>query len=245
MLMEKRFQEILRILEEQGTVSVQDLTESLDASEATIRRDLSQLAQMGKLKKIYGGAASLETGYQTREIRVEERQELYVEEKKQIAKYAASLIEPGDFVYVDAGSSTEYLVEYIEERDASYVTNSMSHALKLAGRGMKVSILGGNVKGTTADAMETLRRYHFTRGFWGADGIRKKEGCTTPEMEEAAVKRLSMKQTRECYVLCDGSKFGKIAQVTFAELADVTVITAGLKDKKYKKYENIVEVEDI
>ena len=52
MLMEKRFQEILRILEEQGTVSVQDLTESLDASEATIRRDLSQLAQMGKLKKI-------------------------------------------------------------------------------------------------------------------------------------------------------------------------------------------------
>ena len=173
-----------------------------------------------------------------------------LEEKKQIAKYAASLIEPGDFVYVDAGSSTEYLVEYIEERDASYVTNSMSHALKLAGRGMKVSILGGNVKGTTeavvgADAMETLRRYHFTRGFWGADGIRKKEGCTTPEMEEAAVKRLSMKQTRECYVLCDGSKFGKIAQVTFAELADVTVITAGLKDKKYKKYENIVEVEDI
>ena len=123
MLMEKRFQEILRILEEQGTVSVQDLTESLDASEATIRRDLSQLAQMGKLKKIYGGAASLETGYQIREIRVEERQELYVEEKKQIAKYAASLIEPGDFVYVDAGSSTEYLVEYIEERDASYVTN--------------------------------------------------------------------------------------------------------------------------
>ena len=115
---------------------------------------------------------------------------------------------------------------------------------------MKVSILGGNVKGTTeavvgADAMETLRRYHFTKGFWGADGIRKKEGCTTPEMEEAAVKRLSMKQTRDCYVLCDGSKFGKIAQVTFAELADVTVITAGLKDKKYKKYENIVEVEGI
>lgn len=134
----------------------------------------------GKLKKIYGGAASLETGYQTREIRVEERQELYVEEKKQIAKYAASLIEPGDFVYVDAGSSTEYLVEYIEERDASYVTNSMSHALKLAGRGMKVSILGGNVKGTTeavvgADAMETLRRYHFTRGFWGS-GRNPQEG---------------------------------------------------------------------
>ena len=62
MLMEKRFQEILRILEEQGTVSVQDLTESLDASEATIRRDLSQLAQMGKLKKIYGGAARLSGG---------------------------------------------------------------------------------------------------------------------------------------------------------------------------------------
>lgn len=181
---------------------------------------------------------------------MEERQELYVEEKKQIAKYAASLIEPGDFVYVDAGSSTEYLVEYIEERDASYVTNSMSHALKLAGRGMKVSILGGNVKGTTeavvgADAMKRCGGIISPGASGGADGIRKKEGCTTPEMEEAAVKRLSMKQTRECYVLCDGSKFGKIAQVTFAELADVTVITAGLKDKKYKKYENIVEVEDI
>ena len=81
--MEKRFQEILRILDEQGTVSVQELTEELDASEATIRRDLIQLAQMGKLKKIYGGAASLETGYQTKEIRVEERQELHTEEKHQ------------------------------------------------------------------------------------------------------------------------------------------------------------------
>lgn len=180
MLMEKRFQEILRILEEQGTVSVQDLTESLDASEATIRRDLSQLAQMGKLKKIYGGAASLETGYQTREIRVEERQELYVEEKKQIAKYAASLIEPGDFVYVDAGSSTEYLVEYIVERDASYVTNSMSHALKLAMRGMKVMYSWRQVKGTTeavvgADAMETAAAVSFHQGLLGS-GRNPQEG---------------------------------------------------------------------
>lgn len=250
MLMEKRFQEILRILDEQGTASVQELTEELDASEATIRRDLIQLAQMGKLKKIYGGAASLETGYQTKEIRVEERQELHTEEKHQIGSYAAGLVEPGDFVYLDAGSSIDCLVECLTEKDATYVTNSMSHAIKLAGKGMKVSILGGNVKGTTeavvgADAMETLRRYHFTKGFWGTDGIRKKEGCTTPEVEEAAVKRLSMKQTRDCYVLCDGSKFGKIAQVTFADLADVMVITAGLKDKKYKKYENIVEVENV
>lgn len=179
MLMEKRFQEILRILEEQGTVSVQDLTESLDASEATIRRDLSQLAQMGKLKKIYGGAASLETGYQTRETGWRNgRNSMW--RRRSRSQSSGFPDEPGDFVYVDAGSSTEYLVEYIEERDASYVTNSMSHALKLAGRGMKVSILGGNVKGTTeavvgADAMETLRRYHFTRGLLGS-GRNPQEG---------------------------------------------------------------------
>ena len=154
-----------------------------------------------------------------------------MEEKKQIAKYAGfPESRPGDFVYVDAGSSTEYLVEYIEERDASYVTNSMSHALKLAGKGMKVSILGGNVKGTTeavvgADAMETLRRYHFTRGFWERTESAKKEGLYHAGDGRSSGETAVHETDQGCYVLCDGSKFGKIAQVTFAELADVTVIT--------------------
>ena len=101
---------------------------------------------------------------------------------------------------------------------------------------------------TTADmlkflqVMNTLRGYHFTKGFFGNNGITKKSGCTTPDANEAAVKAAAMEQCRECYVLCDSSKFDNISSVTFADFYHSTVIT----DKIPAGYEgcaNIIEVQ--
>ena len=100
MLTEKRQEEILQILEVQGRVTVQELTERLDASESTIRRDLNVLDKKGALVKVFGGAVRNETRISTHEEQVALRQEQHRAEKLRIARYAASLIEPDDFIYI-------------------------------------------------------------------------------------------------------------------------------------------------
>ena len=102
MLAEERFREILKIVNEKKTVTVTELTELLDTSESTIRRDLTQLHKRGALLKVHGGATVLNGAYTTKDAKVSEREGLYVEEKRSIAKLAAALIGQEDFVYIDA-----------------------------------------------------------------------------------------------------------------------------------------------
>ena len=118
MLAEERFREILKIVNEKKTVTVTELTEHLDSSESTIRRDLTQLHKRGALLKVHGGATVLNGAYTTKDAKVSEREGLYVEEKRSIAKLAAALIGQEDFVYIDAGTSTASLAEAISEREA-------------------------------------------------------------------------------------------------------------------------------
>ena len=105
MLAEERFREILKLVEEHKTITVQELTELLDTSESTIRRDLTTLHKKGKLIKVHGGATAVNMAQYTRDESVAVRQDLNIDEKVQIGKYAAALIEKDDFVYIDAGTN--------------------------------------------------------------------------------------------------------------------------------------------
>ena len=130
MLTEERFKLILDILKEKKSVTVNELVEELHISESTVRRDLTSLDKMGKLNKVHGGA-TLKENYNNEELDVKIKHTLNVDEKKRIGKFAASLIEEGDFVYIDAGTSTELMIDYINEKKAVYVTNGIVHAKKL------------------------------------------------------------------------------------------------------------------
>ncbi|MFW5629867.1 MAG: DeoR family transcriptional regulator, partial [Acetivibrio ethanolgignens] len=110
MLMEQRFYEILRAIEEKQTVTVQELTELLNTSESTIRRDLSILDKEGKLNKVHGGATAI-GHYTTKDEDVALRMTQNREEKLEIVRYAATLILPEDFVYLDAGTTTELMID--------------------------------------------------------------------------------------------------------------------------------------
>ncbi len=247
MLAEERWNAILDVVEKQKTVTVQDLTELLHTSESTIRRDLAELDHRKKLVKVHGGATCIETRYVLNDQSMTEKYKLNSNEKQAIAEYAAGLITPEDFVYIDAGSTTERLVEYITETRAVYVTNSIAHARKLLAKGCRVLLPGGEVKPTTEalvgpDTIEMLKKYHFTLGFWGTNGVTEWEGFTTPELNEAMVKKTAIQQTKNRYVLCDASKFDQISPVTFADFEDAVIITDEISDEHYKLYENIVEV---
>lgn len=248
MLGEERQNVILAQVEEKKSISVQELMRILDTSESTIRRDLNQLDREGKLVKVHGGAMAKNSSYRTRDDEVSVRKNQNRDEKLLIAQYAAGLIEENDIVYLDAGTTTELMIDFLAEKDVTFVTNSFNHAKRLAMRGFTVYVLGGEFKAVTEaivgeEAILGLDKYNFTKGFWGANGVNVKNGCSTPDMKEAMIKKKSMEKTKEKYVLCDSSKFSKISSVTFADFDSVGIITSRLEDNTYKEYENVLEVE--
>ena len=214
-----------------------------------MRRDITAYDKAGKLTKVFGGAVALNHKVTAYEPTVAQKSELNKEEKQKIAKYAASLITPDDFVYLDAGTSTEAMIPFIKETQAVFVTNAISHAKLLAEKGCRVYLLGGEFKSQTEaivgeEAMEMLSKYNFTKGFWGTNGISVSKGYSTPEIKEAMVKKYSMKNCKRCYILADASKFDQLSSVKFADFEQATILTTELCKPALKKYKNIVEVKE-
>lgn len=185
--------------------------------------------------------------YTGEDVTVPSRMDLYPEEKRSIGKYAAQYIQREDFVYLDAGTTVNAMVSYLKETGATYVTNGIANAKQLAQKGCKVLLLEGRFKATTealvgVEAVKSLEKYNFTKGFFGANGVDKEHGYTTPDESEAAVKETAMRHCRQRYVLADSSKIGKISPVKFSEFADACVITTKIMDETLKKEKNIIEV---
>lgn len=249
MLIETRLQQIVAMVEQNRSVTVQEVMEKLHASESTVRRDLNTLDARGLLIKVHGGAVAKEGNYHTREPEFVVRKELCVEEKVRIAKYAASLVEPYDFVYLDAGSTTEIIINYIYDKTVTFVTNAVSHAEKLAKNGFTVYVLGGKFKSRTGaivgdEALDRLSQYNFTKGFFGCNGVDSVKGITAPEIAEASVKRKAVLQCEKAFILADSTKFNTVSAVKFAEFGAVTIVTDKYKDDTYRDYKNVVEVSE-
>ncbi|MBQ2664891.1 MAG: DeoR/GlpR transcriptional regulator [Clostridia bacterium] len=230
MLPGERCEEILRIINERGSISNQELVALTGASESTIRRDITALADENRIMRVHGGAMSLNSGIRMEDKDVGARRAENGDEKRIIGMYAASLIENGDLVYIDAGTTTEYMIDYITAVGVTFVTNALTHAVRLAQRGFNAYILGGQVKSVTeaiidSEAIISLSKYNFTKGFFGTNGVSLKRGFTTPDVREADVKKYAMSRCFEPYILCDASKFGKVSRVTFASGGDAAVIT--------------------
>ena len=161
MLTQERYQSILSIINEKNAVTVAELAQLLDTSESTIRRDLTALDELGKIKKVFGGATSITQSGGMFEDNVHSRENLMYEEKTEIARYCAGLINNTDFIYIDAGTTTSRLIDFIENDKATYVTNGITHARKLIQKGLNTYMLGGKIKPLTEAVVgaESLYRY--------------------------------------------------------------------------------------
>ena len=249
MLAEERHSIILKILEDKKAVTVLDLVQALDTSESTVRRDLSILHNRGLLYKVYGGATSIANNYSTGEADMNAKRTLSLDEKKLIAQKAASLISGKDFVYLDAGTTTLLMIDYLQAQQATYITNGIAHAARLSARGFRSYIIGGELKASTEavigiEAAENLRRYNFTKGFFGTNGISIKSGFSTPDPTEALIKSEAIAHCKKAYILADNTKFNKIFPITFANISCAAILTDTLIDKKYREYTSIIEVNE-
>lgn len=230
MLTEQRYELILKLLKEKKSITVTEVKDLIHTSESTVRRDITALHQAGRLVKVFGGAIAADHTLMAEEPTVAQKVEVHKDEKQRIAKYAASLIGPDDFVYLDAGTTTGCMLNYLAKSEAVFVTNAVVHAQALAAAGLRVFLVGGELKASTeavvgSQALLTLESYHFTKGFFGTNGISRKAGFTTPDANEALIKKTAMMQCQLRYVLGDVSKFGNVSAVTFAEFQMAEILT--------------------
>lgn len=247
MLTEKRYEEILKLIREKKGVTVQELKQLLGASESTIRRDLTLMDQRGLLTKVFGGAVAADAREKRKEETAVLREEVNWKEKIAIAEYAASLVKDGDFVYLDAGTTTGYMIPFLEETTASFVTNSVFHALKLLDRGFRVNLIGGEITCDTKtmignEAYVGLQKFNFTVGFFGTNGVSRNRGFTTYDINEAMIKQCAMQHTQKKYILCDHEKFCCNGTVTFGEFSSAVILTDRILDDGYRGCRNIKEV---
>ncbi|WP_347862439.1 DeoR/GlpR family DNA-binding transcription regulator [Salimicrobium sp. PL1-032A] len=227
MLTAARQQLILSLLADKETVRLQEIIEQTNASESTIRRDLDTLEKKGKLKRVHGGASSATPAKV--EATMKEKTEKFHVEKDRIAAFAAGFIKENETIFLDAGSTTYLMIPYLDP-SITVVTNGPGHLPMLAEQGITTYLIGGFVKAGTqavigANALEDLRQYRFDRCFVGVNGITETDGLTTPDPEEAAIKKNVLAQSLSRYVLADHSKFGTRTFTKFGELEDAILIT--------------------
>ncbi|MBM7702167.1 DeoR/GlpR family DNA-binding transcription regulator [Metabacillus iocasae] len=240
MLTPERHQLILNLIKEKEVVKVQELLEITGASESTIRRDLSQLEDEKLLKRVHGGASS--TNNKLHELSMNEKSIKNIHEKKQIAQYAASLINEGDCVFLDAGTTTFEMIPFLKGKDIVVVTNGLPHLTALLDQDVTLYLVGGAVKHKTGafigqGALLSLQQYRFDKCFIGANGVHPQYGYTTPDPEEASIKQNAIHLSQQAFVLADSSKHLETSFAKVANLQDAMLITNELDDELMRQYE--------
>ncbi|WP_010677314.1 DeoR/GlpR family DNA-binding transcription regulator [Bacillus timonensis] len=228
MLTPERHQLILSLLKEHGVVKLQELVESTNSSESTIRRDLVQLENENKLKRVHGGA-SLVHGNRLEPSYIEKTAK-NIKEKRAIAKYASKLIQDGDSIYMDAGTTTQELIPFLDQKELTVVTNGFNLIEPLLEKGITTYLIGGVVKPQTkaligSRALSSLNLYRFDKCFLGVNGIDLKFGFTTPDPEEALIKQTAMGLAKESFILADHTKFNEVSFSKISSLKDAILIT--------------------
>ena len=224
----ERHRRILELLREQRVVRVSVLSELMGVSEVTIRRDLEALERRGMLERTHGGAVA--TQWMRSEPAYREAIFANPEEKRSIGETAAALVEPGDAVYLNGGTTTLEVFRHLHAPGVKVVTNHVGIALEAADRDVELLLLGGHYRAPSNSvvgpfATEALRRTHATKAFIGVEGISVGSGLSTPVAAEAEIARVMIEQTRgSVFVVADNSKIGTVADFVIAPLDEVDAL---------------------
>jgi len=221
----EREQLILNKLSQLGTISVSDLAAELQLSEVTIRSDLKELEEKGWLQRTRGGAAPAFH----RDIL--ERQRLHIEEKQAIARAAAELVEDGDVIMIEAGTTTALIARYLMgKRDVHIVTNStLVFSYARMNPALQITMTGGEFRRPTESlvgpiALETINRLNVRLAFVGTDGFSLHRGMTTHLVEGGEIVKAMKAHAKQTILVADSSKYGKVGFVSVLPLEEVDLI---------------------
>lgn len=221
----ERIQEYLALHKIARTV---DLCNMLDASEATVRRDLEALEQDGVLERTHGGAILSQRMILEPEYR--QRAQHNPDEKRRIGAMAASLIEEGDIVFINSGTTTTQVIQQIRgDAEITVFTNNVNAALEMGEPGFQHYLVGGEYQPRSKSlagrfAIENLKQVYANKAILGVDGISLKHGCTVPTNGEAEVVRRMIDRTMgRIIVVADHSKWGVVSNFQIATIDEIDI----------------------
>jgi DeoR family fructose operon transcriptional repressor len=232
----RRREQLRALTRESGVIRIEDLCRRLRVSPATVRRDLDELERAGTIRRVHGGAVSVESRLD--EPVFADKTSRALREKRRIAEAALAFIEPEDTIYLDGGSTVLELARLLRDRaNLTVVTNSLRAAQELEGRGPRLILVGGELRRLSQALVGPLTRLmlgelHLDKAFMGTMGFAAREGLTTTDPGEAFTKEIVMKQARQVILLADSSKAGK---VSFASSGQWDRVHAVVTDKGINK----------
>lgn len=204
-------------VEKNGMVNVVQLANIYGTSQATIRTDLKEMEKANQLHRIHGGAVSVSSAYKSYyDTTLNERMNINKSEKIKIAKACAALVEDGDIVMIDSGTTNCYLAkELLQKESLTVLTNTILIAQELFyNPSIKVLLFGGDIESTNQfaygnDTITQLLKYRANKFLLAIDGISITHGVTTYHHQEVEISRLMMDRANEVIALADHSKIGK------------------------------------
>lgn len=235
MLRNKRHTEILRLSNDLRFVSVQDLSRRLGVSEVTIRKDLNYLEENGLMVRLHGGAKLAQDQEQTKILHIRQKENL--DAKTRIAQKARALLQEGDTVFIDAGSTGAILAEEIKLMNLRVATNSLT-VMSILAECPEITLIavGGNYRKEAGSfigpiAMENLKKMQVETCFVGATGFTKEGIFSAQNILEAQLKSDILKISQRRIIIADSSKQDNKAFSVFANPPDVNILItdAGLK----------------
>lgn len=230
-----------------GEVFVDQLSREFSVSEVTIRNDLDQLEKKRMLIRARGGAMKFE-GRMGMDYGITEKDRIHIEEKRNIGKFSASLVEDGEIIIIDSGTTTVEFAKNIDHlENLTVITNALNIALVLAHKtNINLIIPGGFMRKNSQSlvgpmAEKSIANFNVDKLFLGVDGIDVNNGLFTPNLEEAHLNELMIRVSKEVIVLTDSSKFNKRS---FAHICGMDKVHRVVTDKKIKEedYNRLVEM---
>ena len=201
MLEVERFEKIMEYLREKKTAPVNVLAKRLFVSEATMRRDLSELERKGLVKRLHGGAILLDGANQELPLYLRERQN--TDAKRIISEKASHHIVEGQTIFLDASSTAQYLIKYFENYQK---LNSLSHRIYCTG-----GLLLHNSSAYVGDfAADFVRNFNADIMFFSSRGVSESGQITDASREETYIRQVMLQQSRKHIFLCDHNKIGQV-----------------------------------
>ncbi|HBX44331.1 DeoR/GlpR family DNA-binding transcription regulator [Limibacterium fermenti] len=233
MALNQRRIKILNLIREDGHAKVQDLSKIFKVTDVTIRQDLEVLENMGHIQREHGGAFLRDVGSFAKTGKL--FNQTYIEEKREIAKKARTLINEGECIILDSGSTTTEIAKLlINYQHLTVITNALNIALILGeNHGINLIVTGGEFKAPTLSltgkmAADSLKDVHANKLFLATAGISANMQLTYPSLSDLMVKSAMIKSSDEVYLVADSSKIGISA---FANLGSISLVKALITDK--------------
>lgn len=242
MELNERKQKILELLEENGSVTVTELSKQFDISEVTVRTYLTDLESKGLLSRVHGGAISSYKPYYS--MNLNQRLNTNQTEKKKIAEKIAQMIDDRDTIMLNSGTTTLLVFRSLPTNyNLNIVTNSVAIALEAADiPNFNVCLIGGYINAKYQftygdDATEQLKKYHADKLILSVDGIDAQNGFSTYYDKESAVDRTMIEQSEVCIIAADTTKFERtaFAKISPLDVADIIVTNDKLSEGIYTK----------